>query len=586
MPPLPILKPRQVTKALRRAGFYLDHQTGSHAQFLHKTNPQLRVTVPIHNKDVKRGTLKNIIRQSGMSVDDFLKLLSQTSIMGVRVSSCYKKFVYALLFCAIFTEISFAQEKNPTTWPYGGVPDSSRYKDGMDRVPLNFARAKFDSLSIKNGMYFSYALFDCFAYYRKVEFQKASNFEHADFAYQVDFSNSGFENGAQFSNATFRSNANFYYTTFAKEANFIRASFEDEAIFEKAIFHDDASFYGNTDGKTEFKSRAVFQNTVFANNANFYRMIFYKKADFHKATFKKGADFSGTIFANTADFRDAEIIGSIDFSLAIAKDSVLVGTLHSDKIQSYDFSRAKLLVAGSDFTLVETTRSIPTRRMNYPGAKIILFGPVDLKMQMEKLAFVELYDTLDYFSKKDIITVLKEQSFKIDKDAQFELDYLFAKSVMYQKISVEYEPYSKNDFEVIKNKIYELTMGQGFQPFQLAYIAGIFIFIFAELYWTFMPKQINGYIATYVHPHDSEKPFGGRKIENISKLESILNCIYFSTMVLFTFRFKGGILTHFGIREKIVIGLQWLLGFSIYFAFLRFSKSGSILQNLKDLFIG
>lgn len=73
MPPLPILKPRQVIQAFRRAGFYLDHQTGSHAQFLHTSNPQLRVTVPIHNKDVKRGTLKNIILQSGMTVEEFLE---------------------------------------------------------------------------------------------------------------------------------------------------------------------------------------------------------------------------------------------------------------------------------------------------------------------------------------------------------------------------------------------------------------------------------------------------------------------------------------------------------------------------------
>ena len=77
MPPLPIIKPKQVVKALKRAGFYRDHQTGSHAQFLHSDKPSLRVTVPMHNKDVKRGTLRNIIRQAGLTVDEFIEYLEK-----------------------------------------------------------------------------------------------------------------------------------------------------------------------------------------------------------------------------------------------------------------------------------------------------------------------------------------------------------------------------------------------------------------------------------------------------------------------------------------------------------------------------
>ena len=75
MPPLPILKPGQIIRALNRAGFLIHHQTGSHARLIHPTIPERKVTIPIHNKDVPKGTLANIIRQSGMTVDEFLNLL-------------------------------------------------------------------------------------------------------------------------------------------------------------------------------------------------------------------------------------------------------------------------------------------------------------------------------------------------------------------------------------------------------------------------------------------------------------------------------------------------------------------------------
>ncbi len=74
-PALPIIKPRQCIRALERAGFYIDHQTGSHARLLHGTRPDLRVTVPAHNKDLPRGTLRNILRQAGLSPDEFVALL-------------------------------------------------------------------------------------------------------------------------------------------------------------------------------------------------------------------------------------------------------------------------------------------------------------------------------------------------------------------------------------------------------------------------------------------------------------------------------------------------------------------------------
>lgn len=72
---LPVLKPMEVVKALQRGGFYVHHQTGSHARLIHGTRPELRVTVPIHSKDVPRATFKRILQQAQLSLEEFLRLL-------------------------------------------------------------------------------------------------------------------------------------------------------------------------------------------------------------------------------------------------------------------------------------------------------------------------------------------------------------------------------------------------------------------------------------------------------------------------------------------------------------------------------
>lgn len=72
MPRLPSVKPRMVIRALLRDGFVIDHTTGSHYVLIRE---KLRVTVPYHNRDLKRGTLASIIAQAGLTVEEFLDLL-------------------------------------------------------------------------------------------------------------------------------------------------------------------------------------------------------------------------------------------------------------------------------------------------------------------------------------------------------------------------------------------------------------------------------------------------------------------------------------------------------------------------------
>jgi predicted RNA binding protein YcfA (HicA-like mRNA interferase family) len=73
---LPLLKPRLNLRALLRAGFYVNHQSGSHAQLRHLIKTHLRVTVPRHDRfDIPRPVLRSILRQAELSVEEFLELL-------------------------------------------------------------------------------------------------------------------------------------------------------------------------------------------------------------------------------------------------------------------------------------------------------------------------------------------------------------------------------------------------------------------------------------------------------------------------------------------------------------------------------
>ncbi len=72
---LPAVKPKAVLRALARAGFFVHHTSGSHYVLKHPEKPHLRVTVPYHNRDLKRGTLAAIIAQAGCTPEEFLDLL-------------------------------------------------------------------------------------------------------------------------------------------------------------------------------------------------------------------------------------------------------------------------------------------------------------------------------------------------------------------------------------------------------------------------------------------------------------------------------------------------------------------------------
>ena len=72
---LPALTSRQVIRVLERAGFVVRRVKGSHFQLVHAEDPARRVSVPHHNRDLKRGMLLHVIGRAGFTVEEFLDLL-------------------------------------------------------------------------------------------------------------------------------------------------------------------------------------------------------------------------------------------------------------------------------------------------------------------------------------------------------------------------------------------------------------------------------------------------------------------------------------------------------------------------------
>ncbi len=64
----------ELVRALRRDGWYPDHQTGSHL-FLRHANKPGTVIVPAHSGVIiKPGTLQSILRQAGMDAEELRRL--------------------------------------------------------------------------------------------------------------------------------------------------------------------------------------------------------------------------------------------------------------------------------------------------------------------------------------------------------------------------------------------------------------------------------------------------------------------------------------------------------------------------------
>ena len=72
MPRLPVISGDEFAKAILKVGYVWDHTEGSHMILLHHSGR--RLSVPRH-AELGRGLLRALIRDAGLSQEDFLKLL-------------------------------------------------------------------------------------------------------------------------------------------------------------------------------------------------------------------------------------------------------------------------------------------------------------------------------------------------------------------------------------------------------------------------------------------------------------------------------------------------------------------------------
>lgn len=72
---LPAVTGKQVVKAFEKLGFELDRTCGSH-HVLVKPGHLYHISVPVHgNAPLKRGLLRKLIRDAGLTVEEFRQVL-------------------------------------------------------------------------------------------------------------------------------------------------------------------------------------------------------------------------------------------------------------------------------------------------------------------------------------------------------------------------------------------------------------------------------------------------------------------------------------------------------------------------------
>lgn len=72
---VPIIKGARLVAALLKIGFKVIRQKGSHVQLTHPSRPGKVITIPVSSRTLRKGTLVAILKQAGVSIEQFLKLL-------------------------------------------------------------------------------------------------------------------------------------------------------------------------------------------------------------------------------------------------------------------------------------------------------------------------------------------------------------------------------------------------------------------------------------------------------------------------------------------------------------------------------
>lgn len=84
MPPVPVLRPREVVRTFERFGWRVVRQRGSHI-VMTKEGGVVTLSVPDHSQ-VARGTLRALIARAGLTLEEFLESLDACSRRRFRAA--------------------------------------------------------------------------------------------------------------------------------------------------------------------------------------------------------------------------------------------------------------------------------------------------------------------------------------------------------------------------------------------------------------------------------------------------------------------------------------------------------------------
>ncbi len=73
MAKLPVISGQTAIKAFHKSGFTISRRTGRHV-IMEKAGLDVTLSVPLHD-ELKRGTLRNLIKDSGLTVEEFVTLI-------------------------------------------------------------------------------------------------------------------------------------------------------------------------------------------------------------------------------------------------------------------------------------------------------------------------------------------------------------------------------------------------------------------------------------------------------------------------------------------------------------------------------
>ena len=75
MTKLPRLSSRKLLSILLKLGFYIHHQRGSHINLKHKDKSHLHIVIPANRETLAPKTLKSILSQAELTMDEVKKFL-------------------------------------------------------------------------------------------------------------------------------------------------------------------------------------------------------------------------------------------------------------------------------------------------------------------------------------------------------------------------------------------------------------------------------------------------------------------------------------------------------------------------------